>query len=266
MKPKPRRLPGLLIDLDGTICLGDGLIPGAAEAIAQVRRLGHPFIFASNTLEHAAEFAARLTRQGIPTAPDGILHMPFVLAGYLDQHTPGATVFCIGERSLIDQLAPHFRISENPEEIEVVVASSDLAFDFDKLNTAFQALRRGARFFATNLDPTWPGPNGELPDTGAVIGALEGCSGRRVETVVGKPSAYFARSALERLGLSPRHVWVVGDSLTSDVAMGKELGMTSVVVLTGVTRRDDLAASPMKPDHVIETLADLPGLLDAHRN
>jgi len=82
-----------------------------------------------------------------------------------------------------------------------------------------------------------------------------------VETVVGKPSAYFARRALERLGLSPRHVWVVGDSLTSDVAMGNELGMTSVVVLTGVTRRDDLAASPMKPDHVIGSLAELPALL-----
>ncbi|OGO10635.1 MAG: hypothetical protein A2Z66_06030 [Chloroflexi bacterium RBG_13_66_10] len=263
MKPARRRLPGLLIDLDGTVCLGESLIPGAAEAIGEVRRRGHPLLFASNTLEHAADFAARLSRQGIPTTPDEIIHVPFVLTGYLREHAPEAAVFAIGERSLIEQLAPHFRISENPEEIGVVVASSDLAFDFNKLNTAFQALRRGARFVATNLDPTWPGPNGELPDTGAVIGALEGCSGRRVETVVGKPSAFFAESALRRLGLSPHQTWVVGDSLTSDVAMGRELGMTTVIVLTGVTRPDGLAASPLQPDHVLDSLADLPALLDS---
>ncbi len=261
MKSPARRLPGLLLDLDGTVCLGETLIPGAGEAIATVRRRGHPLVFASNTLEHAADFAGRLTRQGMPAAPDEIIHVPRVLAAYLQEHTPGATVFAVGERSLIEQLAVHFPISENPEEIEVVVASSDLAFDFNKLNTAFQALRRGARFFATNLNRTWPGPNGELPDAGAVIGALEGCTGRRIEAVVGKPSAYFARVALKRLGLPARQVWVVGDSLTSDIAMGKELGMTTALVLTGVTRRDDLAASPIQPDHVIESLAHLPALL-----
>lgn len=262
MKPPRRKLPGLLIDLDGTVCLGESLIAGAAAAVGELRRRGHPILFASNTLEHAGDFAARLSRQGIPTSPDEILHVPWVLAGYLRQHAPDAAVFAIGERSLIEQLEPHFRISQNPEEIGVVVASSDLAFDFNKLNTAFQALRRGARFIATNLDPTWPGPNGEIPDAGAVIGALEGCSGRRLEAVVGKPSAYFGESALQRLGLSPRETWVVGDSLTSDITMGRELGMTTVIVLTGVTHATDLAASPIQPSHVIETLADLPALLD----
>lgn len=264
MKSTPLRLPGLLLDLDGTICLGEDLIPGAAGAVAELRRLGHPLVFASNSLEHPSDLAARLTRQGIPAAPDEIIHVPFVLDCYLQQQMPGATVFAIGERSLIEQLAPHFRISENPEEIEVVVASADLAFDYDKLNTAFQALRRGARFFATNTDPTWPGPCGELPDTGAVIGAIEGCTGRRAEAVVGKPSAYFAQTALQRLGLSSQQTWVVGDSLTSDVTMGKDVGMTTALVLTGVTHRADLETSPIQPDHVIETLAELPGLLAAH--
>jgi HAD superfamily hydrolase (TIGR01450 family) len=261
---KRRRLPGLLIDLDGTVCLGEDLIDGAAEAIGEVRRRGHPLVFASNTLEHASVFAARLTRQGIPTRPGEILHVPFVLCHYLRQHAPGAAVFAIGETSLIEQLAPEFHISRDPEVIDVVVASSDLAFDFNKLNTAFQALRRGARFVATNLDPTWPGPNGELPDTGAVIGALEGSTGRRVEAVVGKPSALFAEAALERLGVTAPQAWVVGDSLTSDIAMGRELGMTTVAVLTGVTHPADLAASPMQPDHVIESIADLPALLVSH--
>jgi HAD superfamily hydrolase (TIGR01450 family) len=264
LNPQRRRLPGLLIDLDGTICLGEDLIAGAADAVAELRRQGHPLLFASNTLEHAAIYAARLTRQGIPTAASDILHVPLVLCRYLRRHAPGATVFAIGETSLIEQLAPEFRISQDPESIDIVVASSDLAFDFNKLNTAFQALRRGARFVATNLDPTWPGPNGELPDTGAVIGALEGCTGRRVEAVVGKPSALFAETALESLGIPARQTWVIGDSLTSDVAMGKELGMTTVSVLTGVTRRSDLASSPLQPDHVIESIADLPALLDGY--
>ncbi len=255
------RTPGLLLDLDGTLFIGTDWIPGARQALARLQRRGHRAVYVSNTLDWPEDIAARLNDAGLPTPTDDIVHVPRVLIDYLQQHHPGAAVYVIGERSLIDQMRPHVRLSADPEEIDVVVASADLAFDFSKLTVAFLALRRGARLIATNTDATWPGPSGLVPDTGAILGAIEGCTGRRQEVVVGKPSRWMAQAALRRLGLPPEKVWVVGDSLATDVRMGKENGMTAALVLTGVTSRADLSGANPQPDHVLESFADLPDLL-----
>jgi NagD protein len=149
-------------------------------------------------------------------------------------------------------------LSNAPEEIEVVVASFDRTFDYHKLNIGFQALRRGARFLATNADRTCPVEGGEIPDAGAVIGALEGCSNRQVELVVGKPSPLIMEIALERLGLPADACLMVGDRLETDIAMGRRVGMSTALVLSGVTRREDLAHSSIQPDYVLESIAELP--------
>ncbi len=253
--------PGLLLDLDGTLFIGTEWIPGARQALQRLQRRGHPVVYVSNTLDWPEDIAARLNEAGLPTSIDDILHVPRVLIDYLRQQHPGAAVYVIGERSLIDQMRPHVRLSLDPAEIEVVVASADLAFDFSKLTVAFLALRRGARLIATNTDATWPGPSGLVPDTGAILGAIEGCTGRRPEAVVGKPSRWMAQAALHRLGLPPEKAWVVGDSLGTDVRMGKESGMTTALVLTGVTSRHDLPGANPRPDHVLDSFADLPDLL-----
>jgi NagD protein len=174
---------------------------------------------------------------------------------------PGATVFAIGERPLLEELAASFRLSEDPDEIEVVVASFDRTFDYHKLNIGFQALRRGARFWATNADATCPVAGGEIPDAGAVIGALEGCSKRKVEVVVGKPSPIIVEVALERLGLPASECLMVGDRVETDTLMGHRAGMITALVLTGVTRRADLAHAPAQPDYVLESIAEVPKLL-----
>ncbi|MEW6567285.1 MAG: HAD-IIA family hydrolase [Chloroflexota bacterium] len=257
------RTPGLLLDLDGTLFIGTEWIPGARQALERLRRQGHPIVFVSNTLDWAEDIVARLNDTGLPTPLDDIIHVPRVLSDYLNRHFPGAAVNVIGERSLVDQLRPHVRLSLDPDEIEVVVASADLAFDFSKLTVAFLALRRGARLVATNTDATWPGPSGPVPDTGAILGAIEGCTGRRPEAVVGKPSRSMAEAALRRLGLPAHQVWVVGDSLATDVRMARQVGMTTVLVLTGVTRRDELAAAAVRPHHVLEAIAELPDLISS---
>lgn len=258
--------PGLLLDLDGTLFIGTEWIPGARQALARLQDRGHPIVYVSNTLDWPEDIAARLHAAGLPARPDDIVHVPRVLIDYLQAHHPGASVYVIGEQSLIDQMRPHVRLSLDPEEIEVVVASADLAFDFSKLTVAFWALRRGAHLITTNTDPTWPGPSGLVPDTGAILGAIEGCTGRKPEAVVGKPSHWMAQAALHRLGLLPEQAWVVGDSLWTDVRMGKEAGMTTVLVLTGVTSRRDLDGANPQPDHVLESFADLPDLLASPQN
>ncbi len=143
----------------------------------------------------------------------------------------------------------------------MVVVSCDRTFDFRKLNIAFQALRRGACFLAVNADATAPVPGGKIPDAGAVIGALEGCSKRKVELVVGKPSPLMVEAALERLGRPASECLLVGDSLETDILMGHRAGMTTALVLTGVTRRADLAHPPVRPDYVLESIAGTPRLL-----
>jgi HAD superfamily hydrolase (TIGR01450 family) len=180
---------------------------------------------------------------------------------------PGATFFALGERVLLDELAAvGLRFSEEPKEIQVVIASFDRTFDFRKLNIAFQALRCGARFVATNPDFTCPFEEGELPDAGAIIGALEGCSGRKVELVAGKPSRLIIDKALERLGVPAAACLVVGDRLETDILMGQRGGMATALVLSGVTRRDELARAAVQPDYVLNSVADLLQIVRAEQS
>ncbi|MBE9472576.1 MAG: HAD-IIA family hydrolase [Chloroflexi bacterium] len=251
------RPQGVILDLDGTICRGDQLIPGAREAVERLRRRNHPIVFVTNALESCAEHAAKLARLDIPASPDEVINAPLVLTRYLNRQMPGATVFALGDLPLLEELAANFRLSEDPDEIDVVVASFDPTFDYRKLTIAFQALRRGARFLATNADAVCPTAEGELPDAAAVIGALEGCSKRRVELVAGKPSSLVVEVALERLGRLASECLIVGDNLESDILMGHRAGMTTVLVLTGVTRRADLAHAPVQPDYVLASIAEV---------
>jgi arabinose operon protein AraL len=254
-------LKGVIFDLDGTVYLSDHLIPGARQVIEQLREQGLRMVFVSNKpLQSRADYAAKLTRLGVPTHPDDVINSSLVLTRYLGREMPGATVFAIGEPPLLEELAVGFQLSEDPDKIEVVIASFDRTFDYRKLNIGFQALRRGARFFATNADATCPIAGGEIPDAAAVIGALEGCSKRKVELVVGKPSPLIVEVALERLDLPAGECLMVGDRVETDILMGHRAGMATALVLTGVSRRADLAHAPAQPDYVLDSIAEVPRL------
>jgi NagD protein len=259
------RRPGIILDLDGTVYLDECLIPGARETIQWLRDRAYPIVFVSNKpLKSRADYAAKLTRLGVPTRPDEVINSSLVLVRHMSLKMPAAAVYPVGEAPLLEELAAAgFRISEDPDEIEVVVASFDRTFDYGKLNSAFQALRRGARFFATNADATCPVEGGEIPDAGAVIGALEGCSRREVELVMGKPSPLILEVALEQLDRRAGECLMVGDRLETDVLMGQRAGMTTALVLTGVTRREDLSGAPVRPDHVLGSIAEIPGLFES---
>jgi phosphoglycolate/pyridoxal phosphate phosphatase family enzyme len=250
---------GYVLDLDGTVYLGDALLPGAKRAIEALRAAGSRVVFLSNKpLQTRADYAAKLTRLGVATSPDEVINSSWVLTRWLEQEAPGATLFVLGEPPLLAELrAAGFHLSERADEIQFVVASFDRTFDYRKLQIAFDAVRAGARFIATNADRYCPTPTGGLPDAAAVIGAIEGCTGQRVEVVVGKPSPITARAILDRLQLPAAECIIVGDRLETDVRMGQEAGMAAAVVLTGVTTPELLAASDIQPDYVLHRLDEL---------
>lgn len=257
---RPSRIyRGYALDLDGTVYLGDRLLPGADRVVGALRGAGARVVFLSNNpLYTREEYAAKLTRLGIPTAPEDVINSSLVLVQYLRTTAPGARLFVIGEESVKGELrSAGFRLLERPEEVDYVVACFDRTFDYRKLKIGFDALRRRARFIATNRDPYCPTPDGGLPDAGAVVAALEAATGRTLEVVVGKPSPIMARVLLERLGTPREDTLVVGDRLETDVALGFTLGSKTAVVLTGATTREMLDRCARQPDFVLESLEEL---------
>ena len=258
-----KRFQGYIFDLDGAIYLGERAIPGAPETVRCLRQAGCRVIFISNKpLQPRERYAEKLTRLGIPTDPADVLTSGHVLGRWLAAQAPGARVFVVGEPPLLAELAAFgLQITnegQHSEKADFVVAAFDRTFDYGKLNTAFQAIRRGARFVATNADRTCPVEGGEIPDAAAVIGAIEGCTGKKVELVAGKPSSLIIEAGLARMGgLPPEQCLVVGDRLETDVVMAQRAGAASALVLTGVTRREHLSRSTIKPDYVLESVADI---------
>jgi NagD protein len=257
----PRRVyPGYVFDLDGTVYLGDALLPHAGETIRELHERGSRIVYVTNKpLETAEEYAAKLTRLGVPTARADVVTSVDALVDYLQREHPGARLLAVAETSAIDELqAAGFELTKDPSRAQVVVVSFDRTFDYEKLNAAFQAVRYGgAAIVATNPDPYCPTPEGGIPDCAAMLAAIEACSGGTAEAIVGKPSVHMARALLSRLGMQAGDVAVVGDRLITDMAMARSLGMTGVLVLTGATRADNLFGSPVQPHHLIDTLSDL---------
>jgi arabinose operon protein AraL len=257
------KLKGFIFDLDGTVYLGDRLIPGAERIIRLLREAGKKIVFLSNKPLYTREdYATKLTRLGIPTTPTDVVNSTFVLIRYLQKIAPGAKVFVMGELPFVAETArAGFQLTEDPQEIEYVVAAFDRTFDYRKFNIAFQAIRKGAHFIATNPDRTCPIEDGEIPDCAGTIAALEAVTLKKVEVIVGKPSPITVAAALEVMGLEVGECILVGDRLETDIRMGREAGMKTALVMTGVTDAKTLEASPIRPDHILESIADLETLL-----
>ncbi len=260
VRSRPTRLyDGYIFDLDGTTYLGDVLLPTAGETIAALRAAGRRTVFLSNNPTHTrAAYVARLNRLGLAVTADDIIHSSWVMVNFLRRRMPGARLFVVGEEPLKAELhEAGFELTEAPGRVEAVIASFDRTFTYHKLQVAFDAIRAGARFFATNADRYCPVPGGGQPDAAAVIAAIEACTATQVEAVVGKPSAYTIEAILDLLRLPAERCIITGDRLETDVAMGLNAGMAAALVLTGATPASALATSPIWPTYVLERLADL---------
>jgi arabinose operon protein AraL len=258
---------GFIFDLDGTVYRGDSLIPGADRVIRLLREKGKKVVFLSNKpLQTREDYASKLTRLGIPTQPEEVINSTFVMTHYLKKNEPNARLFVVGEIPFIEELKrTGFTITEEPKEIEYVVVAFDRTFNYKKLNIAFQAIKKfGAHFVATNPDRTCPVEGGEIPDCAGMIAAIEAVTEKKVEIIVGKPSPIMIQTVLDVMGLRPDECILIGDRLETDIKMGKDSGIATGIVLTGVTDEETLKGMKHtfdQPDFVFQSIADVENLL-----
>ena len=249
---------GWLLDLDGTVYLGEQLIPGAAEVIAALRGAGRRVAFLSNKpLQTRDDYAAKLSRLGVPATADDVINSSLVLARHLRTLDAGAPVYVIGEPPLQAEMTAHGFEVRDDERVRWVVIAFDRTFTYAKLNIALQAVRGGARLIATNPDRTCPVEGGEIPDCAGMIAAVEAVTDTKVELIVGKPSPIILEVALRALGCAASESVIVGDRVETDMVMGKRLGLATILVLSGVTHADDPRIAALAPDHVLRSVREL---------
>ena len=253
-----------LFDLDGTIYLGNELLPGARELIENLRGRGAKTVFLSNNPTRDPEmYVRKLTGLGIAVRREEIINTVVTTVLWLKQHHPDATVFPIAEPPLIKALlAAGIRLSENPSEIDLVIASYDRGFTYRKLQIAFDALwqRDHVQLITTNPDRYCPFPGGKgEPDAAAIVAAIEASTGVSCVANMGKPDRIMIDTVVAHLGVEPESTVMVGDRLETDIRMAVNAGMRSALVLTGDSQLADVekTAPQFRPTFVIRGVEDL---------
>lgn len=253
-----------VFDMDGTIYLGDHLLPGARRLIEELRERNIPVRFLTNNpTKDLHQYADKLTALGLPTPVEDIVGTVATTTSWLLEHKPGQVVFPIAEEPLIAAFKrAGIPMSDDPEKIDVVVASYDRTFDYRKLQIAFDAIwfHRRATFVGTNPDRFCPFPGGKgQPDCAAVVAAIEACTNTKAEIVLGKPNAEMARVALAGLDLELKDCLMVGDRLMTDIQLAVNAGMASAMPLTGESTLDEAMARPeeSRPTYVVDRIDHL---------
>lgn len=265
MARRPTRLyEAYVFDMDGTIYLGDHLLPGAARLIEELRRREIPVRFLSNNPTRDPEmYAEKLSGFGLPTPVGDIANTVVTTVRWLLDHRPGAVVFPIAEEPLCRALqAAGIEISEDPSRIDIVISSYDRHFDYRKLQIAFDAIwfHRRAELIETNPDRYCPFPGGRgEPDCAAITAAIEACTGTTKVVSLGKPEPVMVVEALRGLDVAPADCLMVGDRLMTDIAMAVDAGMGSGLVLSGDSTEAEAGALPAdrQPMYVVDRVDEL---------
>ncbi len=244
-----------LVDLDGTLYVEGAPVPGAADAVAALRRAGIPLAFATNTTRRPrSALVERLGRMGIELDAGELLTAPVAAVRWLAAEGVESVSLLLPAQTH-EEFAGFRAEDERPDA--VVVGDLGEGWTYGVLNRAFFALRRGARLLAVHRNRAWNPGDGMRMDAGGFVAALEYAA--EVEAVlVGKPSPAFFAAAAGALGVPLPAVAVVGDGVDTDVAGAQAVGATAVAVRTGVFRQDAAARLPRPPDAVLDSVADLP--------
>lgn len=254
-------IEGFLIDLDGTIFKGKELIPYADKAISFLQSQNKRFVFLSNRGNISRKTCLeKLLEYGIKTEEEDIILASTVTAKFMKKNYPYSKVWTLGNKGLEEELLSNgVNIASAPEEADFLIITLHDEITYSELNMAFKAVRHGARIIATNADKTYPLESGSAIDVAGMIGAIEATTGKKTEVVIGKPSCFMVEAALQQLQLKAEQCIVIGDSLESDIAMGKLQGMKTALVLTGNTSRKQLEGilERHKPDYVIDSIYDI---------
>jgi HAD superfamily hydrolase (TIGR01457 family) len=251
---------GFLLDMDGTIYLGDRLLPGASEFIARCRSTGRRVLFLTNNSSRSAvEYAQKLNALGIAASEDDILTSGEATVSYLKAAGFGSRVYLLGTKPLQDEFS-RARFEFDSERPDVVVLGFDTDLTYDRLRRACDLIRRGVPFIATHPDINCPTESGPIPDCGSIIAAIRE-STHRTPKVIGKPNPEMIDSAMRKIGVRRQETAMVGDRLYTDIAMALSAQIMGILVLSGETQQSDLKESRYTPDLVVDCIGDLVGLL-----
>ncbi len=251
-----REIRSWLMDMDGVLVREQQAIPGADRFLGRLRELDLPFlVLTNNSIYTQRDLAARLRASGLEVPEQAIWTSALATATFLESQRPGGTAFVIGESGLTTALhdAGYTTTERDPD---YVVLGETRTYSFERIAQAIRLIVGGARFIATNPDPTGPTPDGPLPATGSVAALISRATG--VEPYfVGKPNPLMMRSALNAIDAHSETAAMIGDRMDTDVVSGLEAGMHTVLVLTGITTRDEAERFPFRPSRIADSIADL---------
>lgn len=244
-----------LLDMDGTVCLGEKLLKGARDFIDLLSERDTPFYFLTNNSSRSRiDYAQKLNRLGLPVPETQIFTSGEATAIYLKKHKEGARLFTVATPSLEEEFQSHgFELVE--EDPDYVVIGFDTTLTYKKLWKLCDFVREGRPYIATHPDINCPTETGFMPDIGSMIALVASSTGREPDVIIGKPNTPIIEAVVEKTGFSVDQLAMVGDRLYTDIALGVS-GITTILVLSGETKPGDLEESPFKPDFVMNDIQE----------
>jgi NagD protein len=256
LQPRTQPITGVLMDMDGVLVHEEQPIPGADDFLKALSQGGYRYlVLTNNSMYTQRDLSARLARSGLVVPPEHIWTSALATAGFLDRQRPGGSAYVIGEAGLTTALHEVGYILTEREP-DYVILGETRTYSFARITGAIRLIREGARFIATNPDPTGPSPAGVLPATGSVAALITAATGAR-PYFVGKPNPLMMRSALRAIDSHSEETIMIGDRMDTDIVAGLEAGMDTVLVLSGITAQTEVESFPYRPTRIVGSIADL---------
>jgi NagD protein len=247
---------GYICDMDGVIYHGDRLVEGANDFVEWMKKQQKKFLFLTNSsAKSPIELKQKLTRMGIEVDLESFFTSAQATASFLASQNPGVGVYVIGESGLINALHDAGFYIDHVNPVYVVVGESRM-YNFEQLETAVQLILKGAKLIGTNSDLTGPSEKGIVPACRALVAPIEMATGRKAY-FIGKPNPLIMRHAINKIGCRLEDTLIVGDRMDTDIVAGIESGIETALVLSGITRREDLVMFPYQPNYILERAADI---------
>ncbi len=247
---------GFICDMDGVIYHGTKILPGVAEFVNWMQRENKQFVFLTNSPERTPhELSMKLARMGLDVSPDHFYTSAMATAEFLSSQAPGCTAYVIGEAALSKALYDR-GIYMNDINPDYVVIGETRTYSFEKLEKAIALVNKGAKLIGANPDTIGVTTNGIMPATGALVAPIEIATGKKAY-FVGKPNPLMLRHGLRKIGCHGVDIAFIGDRMDTDIIAGIESNVDTVLVLSGVTRREDIDNFPYRPKYILEGVGDI---------
>ena len=253
-----------LLDMDGTFNLGDRLLPGSLRFVEALKKQSKGYLFLTNNSSHVAgDYAAKMSRLGLPTTEGEVFTSGEATARYLLEQGTSRKLFVVGTPALEEEFR-RYGFEPAAERPQQIVLGFDTTLTYAKLWRLCDLVREGIPYLATHPDFNCPTEHGYMPDTGAMIAFVRASTGREPDLVIGKPNRTIVDMAARKLGVPIERMAMVGDRLYTDIALGQTSGIATVLVLSGEATRSDLERSSFRPDYVFEDLGGLADWIERH--